>query len=186
MSRFRPRLTYANVVASIALFGVVAGGSAWAHGKIGSNQIKKNAVAAKHIKKSAVKAPEIANGAVRPQKTRGNSGTALNLQNGWGSSNPNRPARASRGGFGTTQLSGRVSGAASAFNPITTLPRALRPRQNIQVPTVCRVGTTFTVAATLLIDADGTVRVTPVQPHTDLAHFCGASGSTSLEVSFRR
>ena len=52
MKRFRPRLTYANVIASLALF-VALGGSAVAAGlaknSVGPNQLKKGAVtAAKH------------------------------------------------------------------------------------------------------------------------------------------
>ncbi len=47
MKRFRPRLTYANVIASLALF-VALGGSAVAAGlaknSVGPNQLKKGAV----------------------------------------------------------------------------------------------------------------------------------------------
>ncbi len=50
MKRFRPRLTYANVIASLALF-VALGGSAVAAGlaknSVGPNQIKKGAVTAR-------------------------------------------------------------------------------------------------------------------------------------------
>lgn len=58
MRKPRLRLSYANVMASIAVFGVLAGGGAYAASTIGSNQIKKNAVKTKHI----------ANGAVKPAK----------------------------------------------------------------------------------------------------------------------
>lgn len=74
----RSKLSYANVVASIALFGVLAGGGAYAASKIGSNQIKKNAVRAKHIKNGEVQGPEIAGGAVRSAKLAGDvAGVAL-------------------------------------------------------------------------------------------------------------
>lgn len=64
MSWIRPRLTYANVVSSIALFGVLAAGGAYAASKIGSNDIKKNAVKSRHIDGKAVKTTDIARGAV--------------------------------------------------------------------------------------------------------------------------
>lgn len=63
-ARIKPRLTYANVVASIALFGVLAGGGAYAATKIGPKDIKTNAVRAKHIKGKQVRAKHITNNAV--------------------------------------------------------------------------------------------------------------------------
>jgi hypothetical protein len=67
MKRFRPRLTYANVIASLALF-IALGGAAVAAGvpnnSIGPNQIKKGAVTAKAIRKQAVTAGKIAPKAV--------------------------------------------------------------------------------------------------------------------------
>jgi hypothetical protein len=67
MKRFRPRLTYANVIASLALF-VALGGSAVAAGlaknSVGPNQLKKGAVTGKAIRKQAVTAGKIAPKAV--------------------------------------------------------------------------------------------------------------------------
>ncbi len=64
------RLTYANVMATIAVFGTLAGGSAYAASKITSRDIAKNAVHSKHIKKNAVKTPKIKNGAVTSEKVK--------------------------------------------------------------------------------------------------------------------
>jgi hypothetical protein len=67
MKRFRPRLTYANVIASLALF-IALGGSAVAAGlaknSVGPNQLKKGAVTAKAIRKQAVTSGKIAPKAV--------------------------------------------------------------------------------------------------------------------------
>src|ERR1700742_3245155 len=67
MKRFRPRLTYANVIASLALF-VALGGSAVAAGlaknSVGPNQLKKGAVSASKLAKQAVVAGKIAPKAV--------------------------------------------------------------------------------------------------------------------------
>jgi hypothetical protein len=71
MKRFRPRLTYANVIASLALF-VALGGSALAAGlaknSVGPNQLKKGAVTAAKIKKQAVTSGKIAPNAITPGK----------------------------------------------------------------------------------------------------------------------
>src|SRR5262245_29879075 len=68
MRAVRKRLTYANVMSSIAVF-VVLGGAAFAATKIpkksvGAKQLKANAVTAKKIKKSAVTKAKLAKGAV--------------------------------------------------------------------------------------------------------------------------
>jgi hypothetical protein len=52
--------SHATVAAYLALFGVLAGGSAYAASKIGSDDIKKDAVLSKHIKADQVKASDIA------------------------------------------------------------------------------------------------------------------------------
>jgi len=62
--RFGERLSYANVMSTIAVFGMVLGGTAYAAGTIGSKDIQKNAVLSKHIKNGQVKAPDVAAGAI--------------------------------------------------------------------------------------------------------------------------
>jgi hypothetical protein len=67
MRRFLPRLTFANVIASLALF-IALGGAAVAAGlpknSVGPNQIKKGAVTGKAIRKQAITAGKIAPKAV--------------------------------------------------------------------------------------------------------------------------
>ncbi len=71
MKRFRPRLTYANVIASLALF-IALGGAAVAAGlpknSVGPNQLKKGAVTAKAIRKAAVTSGKIAPNSVTAGK----------------------------------------------------------------------------------------------------------------------
>src|SRR5262245_4853144 len=64
MRRIRSKLTYANVMATIAVFLVLGGGAAVAAGGLGKNtvgakQLKKNAVTAAKIKKGAVTGAKI-------------------------------------------------------------------------------------------------------------------------------
>ena len=59
MRRIRSRLTYANVISTLALF-LVLGGGAWAAATIGPNDIKRNAVHSKHIKNKAVTRAKLA------------------------------------------------------------------------------------------------------------------------------
>jgi hypothetical protein len=73
MQQIRKRLTYANVMSSIAVFLVLGGASALAATQLGKNtvgskQLKKNAVTAAKIKKNAVTAAKIKAGAVSGAK----------------------------------------------------------------------------------------------------------------------
>lgn len=78
MKQIRKRITYANVMSSIAVFLVLGGASAYAAKKIGSNEIKgnsittgklkKEAVTASKLKKNSVTTVKIANGAVTGAK----------------------------------------------------------------------------------------------------------------------
>jgi hypothetical protein len=63
-------LTYANVMSTIAVFGVLGGGSAWAAATIGANDIKRNAIRAKHIHRNAIQARHISTNAVSSAKLR--------------------------------------------------------------------------------------------------------------------
>jgi hypothetical protein len=68
MRTFRPRLSYANVVATLALFLALSGGAVWAAGKIKSGQIGKGAVKNKNLAKNAVKAKNLAKKSVTTAK----------------------------------------------------------------------------------------------------------------------
>jgi hypothetical protein len=68
MRRIRPHLTYSNVMSTIAVFAVLAGGSAWAASKIDTNQIKKGAVTARKIHHGAVTTKKIKDDAVTGAK----------------------------------------------------------------------------------------------------------------------
>jgi hypothetical protein len=71
MSRIRPRLTYANVVATLALFLALTGGAVWAASKINGKQIKKNSIPGNRIKKKSltnnqIKTKTLTNNRIKP------------------------------------------------------------------------------------------------------------------------
>jgi hypothetical protein len=76
MKSLGSRLTYANVVATLALFLVVAGGGAYAASKIGAKDIKTGAVTTSKIRKGAVTATKLAPAALDPALA-GAQGVAL-------------------------------------------------------------------------------------------------------------
>ena len=85
LRRFVPRPTYANVIATIALF-IALGGVAVAAGvtknSIGPRQLKRGAVTAAKIRKNAITPGKIAPGAVTPGKLGANAVLPGNLGNG--------------------------------------------------------------------------------------------------------
>lgn len=69
MKKIRKRLTYANVMSSIAVFLVIGGASAFAATHLGKNsvgtkQLKNNAVTTAKIKKNAVNGAKVKNGSL--------------------------------------------------------------------------------------------------------------------------
>lgn len=57
-ARIRERMTYSNVMSTIAVFAVLGGG-AYAATNVGSGDIEKNAVRSKHVKKDALTGNDI-------------------------------------------------------------------------------------------------------------------------------
>jgi hypothetical protein len=97
MSRLRDRLTYANVVSTLALLIALGAGSAFAAnqlaprsvgerqlrpGAVTADKIRKNAVTAPKIKAEAVKQGKIAGGAVSGEKIAGGAVTTPKIANG--------------------------------------------------------------------------------------------------------
>jgi hypothetical protein len=86
MRKLRPRPTYANVVASIALFvalgGVAVAATALPRNSVGSNQLKSGAVTSGKIRKAAVTAGKLAPKSVVAGKLGPNAVTPGNLGNG--------------------------------------------------------------------------------------------------------
>jgi hypothetical protein len=68
VKQIRQRLTYANVMSSLAVFLVLGGATAFAATKIGANQLKANSVKTGKIVKEAVTTSKLKNGSVTTPK----------------------------------------------------------------------------------------------------------------------
>ena len=80
----KPRLSYANVVSTLALFVAATGASAYAANQladksVGEPQLRPGAVSADKIRKNAVTAPKIKEGAIKQGKLANGSVTAAKL-----------------------------------------------------------------------------------------------------------
>jgi hypothetical protein len=95
LKQIRKRLTYANVMSSIAVFLVIGGASAFAASQLGKNsvgskQLKKNSVTAAKIKKNAVTGAKIKDGTITGSKINlGTVGTVPSATNATNAGNAN-------------------------------------------------------------------------------------------------
>lgn len=128
MNRTRGKITYANVVSTLALFLVLAGGTAFA----AKEMLPKNSVGAKQLKKEAVTGAKIKNGAITGPKIAAGtiSGSNINV-----------------GTLGTVPSASKAAQAENATN--ATNAQALQGQSAAQIAAgaklKCPTGTTFVV-----------------------------------------
>ena len=82
LRKLRARLTYANIVSTIALVAAVGGGTAYAATKIGTNQIRYHAVSGSKLASNAVTPSKIKNNAVTGTDIRKSTITASDVKDG--------------------------------------------------------------------------------------------------------
>jgi hypothetical protein len=134
LSRIRTRLTFANVMATIAVFAALTGGAYAVSGKIGAKQLKKG----------AVKTKKIHNGAVTAAKVRNDTLTGKQIDEST---------------LGTVPNSSTVNGSqviqVSYRQPQGSAPQTLFTLAGLTVTASCPAGTDVVVDATT--DTNGSI-----------------------------
>jgi len=82
VTQIRKRITYANVMSSIAVFLVLGGATAFAAKKISSNQIQGNSISTGKIKKEAVTTSKIKNNSISTAKIQNDAVTGAKVKDG--------------------------------------------------------------------------------------------------------
>ena len=82
LRKLRPRITYANVVSTIALGLAIGGGTAYAAATIGTSNIRYHAVTGSKVATNAVTASKVKNSALSGSDVRDNSITSADIRNG--------------------------------------------------------------------------------------------------------
>jgi hypothetical protein len=80
MGRLRRRLSYANVVSTLALVLALSGGAVYAANKIGAGGIRKGAIRSFHIKNRQVRRQDIAGGSINSRKVSNDSLTGKDIK----------------------------------------------------------------------------------------------------------
>jgi hypothetical protein len=149
MKRFVPRLGYANVIATVALFLALAGGTAFA-----ASQLGKESVGAKQLKKEAVTPAKLsraskatlagiagATGPAGPQGPQGPQG----LTGERGATGPPGPTAAAQGGGGSPPPIGGPHTGTLSLPPPTTIETSATGQvfvmANVYVGASCPAGT---------------------------------------------
>jgi hypothetical protein len=162
VKQIRKRLTYANVMSSIAIFLVLGGATALAAGlaknSVGTKQLKKNAVTTAKIKSNAVTTAKIRNGAV--------TGAKLNV-----GSIPTVPSAATAGNAGNAN----TVGGQSVTKLFTTLTEG---QSGVLVGSVAG----FSVIASCEAN-DANVEVTPPTATGWVMETGGVPGNVSEETT---
>jgi hypothetical protein len=116
--RRKPRLSYANVVSSLALFGVLTGGAAWAQDRIRTKDLRDGAVTTKKLRGGAVTAAKVRRGAIRSGKLAAGAVTTRKLAEGVAVSGP-RGEQGPQGEAGPPGPEGQVGaeGPAGSSGP---------------------------------------------------------------------
>jgi hypothetical protein len=122
----KPRLTYANVMATIAVFGVLAGGGAWAASRlakdsVGTRQLRDDAVTSKKVRDGTLLQADFAGGL--PAGERGPAGPA-------GPAGPQGPA----GPGGATGPQGVAGAPCAPSNPQCVGPQGTTGPQGATGP----------------------------------------------------
>lgn len=174
--KFQERLTFANVVSVLALILALAGtgGVAYAHGKIGSGDLKTNAVKSRHIANGHVRTPDLKNNSVQGNKVKNGSLRGVDIRNGTLTSRD-----FSTGADGVALAGASVVGTAvpSSFNRLggqITVTNPSPGNYDVTIP-----GAHFSSWQTALVSVSGVVNGNCYVNFVD-----GASPST-LEVACR-
>lgn len=123
----KPRLTYANVVSTLALFVAVSGAGAYAVGNlppksVGEPELRPGAVTADKLRKNAVIAPKIKALAVKQGKIANGAVSAAKLANG-----AIGGEKLAEGGVTTSKLAeGAVTGAKVDESSLGQVPSAAK------------------------------------------------------------
>ena len=173
MKQISKRLTYANVMSSIAVFLVLGGATAMAAGlaknSVGSKQLKKNAVTSAKIKKNAVSGAKIRKGAVDGAKVKDGSltGADINL-----------------GSIGTVPSAEHANTADKAKSADTVVPIFYRANENSGKQTILSLDGLTITAACPGSSGDIELEATTSVSHSLIDFFTAQDGDYSFIEDF--
>ncbi|HEV7615273.1 MAG TPA: hypothetical protein VGO36_03485 [Solirubrobacterales bacterium] len=168
MQKWRPRLSYANVIATLALF-IALGGGAYA-----ASQLPKNSVGAKQLKKNSVTAAKIKKGAIEAAKISGIlSGAQIDASTLGTVPKANEAAKAANAGHAETAASASKAGHADSATSAGTAATATdadalggKPASAFAAANTVRTATIEADGTIIAARSDGITQANIFGPHT--------------------
>ncbi len=186
LRQLRSRMTYANVVSTIALALAIGGGTAYAAGKIGTHNIRYHAVTGAKVDTNAVTASKVKNSALSGSDIRDNSLRGADIRNGSLQAVDFAAGQLPKGDKGdpATSIFGVVTAAGTLANAknVTTMSST---DTGAYTATVNQDVSKCAAVATLTGGAAGTVTATPTVGNVAQITFQTRSGQTDERRAFQ-
>jgi hypothetical protein len=165
MQKWRPRLSYANVIATLALF-IALGGGAYA-----ASQLPKNSVGTKQLKKNSVTAAKIKQGAIEAAKISGTlSGAQVDASTLGTVPKATEAAKAASAGHAETAASAGNAGHADSATSASTAANASalggKPASAFAAANTVRTATVEANGTIIAARSDGITQANIIGPHT--------------------
>lgn len=158
MKQISKRLTYANVMSSIAVFLILGGATAFAAKKIGSNEIKGNSITTGKLKKESVTTAKIKKNSISTSKIQNDAVTGEKVKESTLSEVPSA-AKATTATTATTASNADKVGGSSlvrfAFNQTSPAgPTQILNLDGLQLIANCPAGSVVLTAQTSINDSE--------------------------------
>jgi hypothetical protein len=183
LRKLRSRMTYANVVSTIALALAVGGGTAYAATKIGTNNIRYHAVTGSKVATNAVTASKVKNSALSGADLRDNSIRGADIRTGTLEASDFAPGQLPKGDPATS-IFGVVTAAGTLANGknVTSLSST---DAGVYTATITQDVSKCAAVATLVGGAAGTITATPTAGNVAQITFQTRSGATDERRAFQ-
>ena len=186
LRKLRSRLTYANVVSTIALLLAVGGGTAYAAAKIGTKDIRYHAVTGSKVAVNAVTASKVRNSALSGADILDNSIRGADVRAGTLEASDFAADQLPKGDNGdpATSIFGVVTAAGALANGknVTSLSST---DAGVYTATIAQDVSKCAAVATLVGGAAGTVTATPTAGNVAQITFQTRSGQTDERRAFQ-
>ena len=183
LRKLRSRMTYANVVSTIALALAVGGGTAYAATKIGTDNIRYHAVTGSKVATNAVTASKVKNSALSGADLRDNSIRGADIRTGTLEASDFAPGQLPKGDPATS-IFGVVTAAGTLANGknVTSLSST---DAGVYTATINQDVSKCAAVATLVGGVAGTVTAQPTAGNAAQITFQTRSGATDERRAFQ-
>jgi len=186
LRKLRARMTYANVVSTIALALALGGGTAYAATKIGTGNIRYHAVTGSKIANNAITASKVKNGALSGSDIRSNSIRGTQIRTGTLEASDFAAGQLPKGDKGdpATSIFGVVTaaGTLAAGKNVTSLSST---DAGVYTATITQDVSACAGVATLQGGIAGTVTAAPTAGNVTQFTFQTRSGQTEERRAFQ-